>query len=420
VAGEESDSRSYVYTYFNGYLEESGPSPASMSLTVKDGDAVTVSGLAAPPSGWDVVGVNIYRTVTGPVQGEQGEHKPNTAYLRVVSLLGQPSSYEDKVLMKNLGVPLHTYDTRVPPSGMKRISHLAGTGVLVGVTEDMVCFSDNLRPWDWPDWGEHTLPYRIVNMVSVDTKVFVSTEGRAYVLDASGYCEPQKIMPVIDTDSELPDVSCGYPSQAVPTPFGMVYPGKAGLVNVKPDASYELLTAPWYSPSDWARLAPESARLAFWQGRIFCVTERVSFVLGIDPVLKDHEGGALTTISDKPVDMRVTATGELLMLEGGKVWQWDAGDTSRPYDWESTVLEFGGELSPTAARVVAKGPATFRITGTSTGLSFERFVGDRRMFRLGRLGRQRGYKVGLTGVASVESLEFGTTAVTMPKEPAND
>ena len=66
------DARAYVYTYVNKWGEESAPSPPSNIIRVADGATVTVSGIPAPPFGYGITEVNIYRATTGfrPADGK--------------------------------------------------------------------------------------------------------------------------------------------------------------------------------------------------------------------------------------------------------------------------------------------------------------------------------------------------------------
>jgi hypothetical protein len=413
--GEECDSRSYVYTYFNDFLEESAPSPPSAPLTVRDGAYVAVSDFAPPPEGWNVAGIRVYRTASGGVQGEKPEHKPSTVYLRVASLQGAPTHFIDNVMTKYLGQALSTLECRLPPAGIRQISHLTGTGILAGVSENQVHFSANHRPWDWPAENDLTLPYRIVNMTTLDATVFVSTTGRAYVIDASDFCGEKKLKPMIDTDVPLPDVGCGYAHGAVATPYGMIYSGPTGLVNLKTDGTYEIVTAPWFSREDWAGVRPETVRLAYWRSLLFCVTDEVGFILSLDETYKDSQAGALTFISDRPADMTVTEDGELMMLEDGGIWRWDAGDSFRPYAWESAVMEFPGGVCPVSARVMTDG-INFRLIGDRSGTFFERFIDRYKLVRLKRLGRQPRYKAGFYGTGRVDFMELGTAGYDMARE----
>jgi hypothetical protein len=133
----------------------------------------------------------------------------------------------------------------------------------------------------------------------------------------------------------------------------------------------------------------------------------------IDKSYADVEAGALSTISDKPIDLVTSPSGALLMLmEGGAVAQWDAGTFYRPFAWESAELEFSGELTPTSIRAKTHG-TLFKIIGVDTGTEFAREIVNEKPVRLKRLGRQRRYKMGFYGTWAVEFAELGTANSTL-------
>jgi hypothetical protein len=410
--GEDCDVRAYAYTYVNGYGEESAPSPPSRQLTVKDGASVTVSGLVPPPDGWGIVGVCIYRTATGARDFENPEHEAASLFLRVAALQGLPSSYTDTIMTRRLGYHLATANGRIPPAGLRDITHIQGTGVLCGVTDNMLHFSENFQPHSWPAELDMTFPSRIVHLAALDYTLFVTTLGKAYVVDASNFCEERKIKEVRDTDIPLPDIGCGYASQRVVTPFGLFFPGRNGIVQLKPDASYDIVTTGWYTPEQWARMRPDTARLAYWQGFIFCVTDTDGLAIELDPMNKDSQYGALTTISDRPTDMTVTESGELLMLMGGRVWQWDAGDRPRPYRWKSIEIDNPATVCWNSMRLKSDG-TRFTLMTEDPGVSFECDAGAETTTRLPRLGRRRKYWIRFEGTGAVEYIELGTALSTL-------
>jgi hypothetical protein len=132
-----------------------------------------------------------------------------------------------------------------------------------------------------------------------------------------------------------------------------------------------------------------------------------------DSNYNDIKEGSLSAIDVKPVDLYVTDSGTLVMLEDDTLWAWDCGSSYMPFKWESRALDFGGAVSLTAARVKSKG-VSFRIWPADTpDLYFEKFVTSNKAFRLKRLGRHRRYKIGLYGNTPVERLELATSILTL-------
>ena len=407
ATGRNAASRSYVYTYVNVFGEEGAPSLPSESVTVADGSSVSVSGFSTPASVYGVVSINIYRTATAWTSGQEKTQEINTDYLFVANIPVGSGSFSDSILDKNLGEALTTEFNREPPANLREIRYLRGTGVLTGVTTNQVHFSKAYQPSNWPVEYDLILPYNIVNIQTLGSKLFVSTDGYPFVIDGAQNCEPRQCRRVDEVFTPLPDISCGHVNSSVATPFGMVYSSKDGLVLVSPDARFQVITSAWFSTDDWVKIRPDTARLAYWRGYIVCVTDVVSFMLEIDAgVYNDSKVSNLVTISDSPVAMTLTQNGELVMLDGNILWQWNSGTVYRPYQWTSRELNFGGTSTPTTAKVKTNG-IKLRIVDMDGIHYFERFVPDEDPVRLKRLGRQREWRLSFTGTGTVEYAALG-------------
>lgn len=414
VAGTQNDgrdcsARTYVYTYVNNFGEESAPSPPSSQITVRDGTVVTVSRMVMPPTGYGITHIKVYRTATAFRDGSEKEQQGLTDFLYVGVIALPSTSFSDNVLERNNGHALETREVRVPPESLRQIRHITGTTVLTGVTNNQVHFSQMLEPYNWPSEFDLTLPHNIVNMVTVDQYVMVSTDSNPYVINGGPSCEARVCRAVTEGDIPLPDIACGYPNSAIATPFGMVYSSKDGLVLLTPQAAISIITSEWFSTEDWIKLRPDTVRLAFWRGYLICVTDVFAFMLEIDgTTYSDFQLGRLTEITDRPVDMIVSNSGELMMLEDDIMYQWNAGTTKRPYIWESRELTFNGDSSPTTCKVRSE-PTTFRLLTPHQDLFYERFVINERPFRLGRVGRHYYYRLGFYGTGTVEFVDLGMT-----------
>lgn len=417
--GRECASRSYVYTYVNVFGEEGAPSFASAPVTVADGTAVVLSNFAVPDNVYGVTSINIYRTATAWTDGSEKVQEINTDYLLVATVPVGTTSFTDNILEKNLGEAITTEYNREPPAGLRHIRYLRGTGVLVGVTNNQIHFSKAYQPSNWPAEYDLTLPHNIVNIQTLGSKLFVSTDSYPYVIDGAQNCEPRQCRSVNEVFTPLPDIGCGHVNGSVATPFGMVYSSKDGLVLVSPDVRFQLITSAWFSTDDWIKIRPDTVRLAYWRGYIVCVTDVISFMLEIDGgVYNDSKVSNLVTISDSPVAMTTTQSGELVMLEGNILWQWNAGPTFRDYIWTSRELNFGGTSTPITAKVKTTG-INLRIIDMDDIHYFERFVPDETPVRLKRLGRQREWRLSFLGTGTVEYAALGMRYNTLEGNAGN-
>lgn len=405
--GRQCSARSYVYTFVNVFGEEGAPSPASQQLTVADGTAIAISGFTTPATEYGVQAINIYRTATVLRDGTEKTQEPGTEFLFVAQVPIGTLSYADTVLEKMLGEVLTTDDNREPPKELRHITYMRGTGVLSGVTTNQVHFCQAYQPSNWPAEHDLTLPYNIVHAVSLGSKLFVTTDSYPYVINGAQSCEAKQCRSVDSANTPLPDISCGHVNGAIATPFGAIYASKDGIVLVNPSGQFQIISSAWFSTDDWIKIRPETARFAYWRGYLICVTDAISFMLEIDGgTYNDIKTAELVTISDSPVEMTVTQSDELIMLQDSMLWHWNAGSTYRSYRWESREMGFGGESTPTVAKVRTDG-ITLRIMGRDSAHAFERFVPDEMPVRLKRLGRERNWRLRLSGKGTVEYIALG-------------
>lgn len=419
--GRDTDARSYVYTYINQWYEESAPSPASDIIRVADGSAVSVTGIELPPDGYGIIGANLYRAVSGfrDVKGKQ--QTKATEFLYVGTITFPSTSFNDTVLMVNLGQALETEHTRMPPEGLQNICSIESTVQLAATKKNRVYRSERFQPHNWPVKYELTLDSTIVHMVENNGRLFVSTDTVPYVIDATN-CDDTKCTPVTSLDAPLPDISCGHQGSAIPTPYGMVYSSPLGVVLVSGDAKWHLLTKNWFSRDDWAKVAPETARFGFYEGFLFIITDKVSFILDIDgEPYGDLKGTELTTISDSPIAMETSSAGQLMLLIGGKVWNWNRSDKFREFLWESRelTLDGGGNNQPLASMwspasvKIRSDDVRFTLISPVTGDVFTRKSLGERPFRVPRVGRHMRWFVRLEGKKPVDFVDIGTATFTV-------
>lgn len=428
--GETVDARSYVYTYINEWNEESAPSPASSIIRVEDGSTVQVTGIALPPDGYGIIGANLYRAVSGFRQADGKQQTPTTVFLYVDTITFPSTSYTDTVKMTGLGQALETENVRMPPDGLSNVVALDSSVRLAATRNNRVYLSENFQPYNWPVKYELTLDSNIVHMVQSNGRLFVSTDTKPYVIDVTN-CDDTKCTPVVDLDYPLPDISCGHQNSAIGTPFGMFYSSPLGVVLISADGKWHLVTKNWFSRTDWAKVAPETARFGFYEGFLFIITDKVSFLLDIDgEPYGDIRGTELVTISDKPVAMETTTTGQLMMLIDGKVWAWDSSEKYRSFIWESADLSLrksqtilgsittqtsavlGSLWSPASVKIRTQ-EVQFTLISPTSGDRYTRKVIWEKPFRLPRVGRHTHWRIRLEGNSPVEFVTLGTADTTV-------
>ena len=421
ICERDTDGRAYVYTYVNSFGEESAPSPPSRLLNVQDGTPVSLTGIKLPPEEYDIVAVNIYRSATAFRTEDPSNQSPASEWLYVATVDLPSTSYTDRKLLLELGNPLETLYNNEPPAKLTNLTSITGSIRLAGTVANRVYLSEVNEPYNWPAKYVLTMDSNIVHMVNVDDKLYVSTNTTPYIIDTSD-CSEVSCTPVTDLGVPLPDISCSHANAAIATPHGMLYSSPLGLVLVSSNAQYHIITSDWFSATDWQELAPDTARLAYYEGFIFCITDKISFMLNINgDVYNDLKGTELTTISDKPIALRVSNTGSLYMLIDDMLYIWDKANDYRPYQWVSTNISGGSHnantpngstWSPSSAKIKSK-DTKFTIQTEDNKVNYSRVVVSDNPIRLPRIGRHLNYKIKLEGISPVEYVLLGNANNTL-------
>lgn len=426
TAGEtcsvEADARAYVYTYVNRWGEESAPSPPSNIVRVDDGSAVTLSRIPTPPAGYGIVEANIYRATTGFRPADGKVQSPLTDYLYVATVpVG--TAFTDSLAGKYLGAVLETQYDRMPPAGMQGVCAIGDQVRLAGFKGNKVFMSEPFQPHNWPAKYDLTLDYDIVHMLALDQRIFVTTTSTPYIIDVSN-CDATKCTPVTSIDYQLSDIACAYPHAAIMTYHGMFYATQYGIVLLQPSGEWHIITSRWFGEDEWRKIKPHTLRMAYWEGFLFFATDIATFLLNINGrPYGDMDGAELVTLSDKPIDMLRTTTGQLLYLQGDVVWEWDADTKYRPYIWQSRQLTQGNDAvgnnalnasSPARASmwwptsVKLGGNANFQLIDSHGHIAFDRFITKEKPRRLPRCGRHLWYQVQLSGIDTIYFVDLGT------------
>lgn len=426
ICSRASDSRSYVYTYVNRWGEESAPSNPSDPITVEDGATVTVTGLLPPPDGYGIDTINLYRTVTG-ARDLNSKQELMTDYLFVDSLPITAFAYTDEVLLSGLGPVLDSEGVCPPPEGLQNITALETVVRLCGSVDNRLYFTELFQPYNWAEKYTLTLDHTIKHIGAFHDSVFVTTDSVVYYITPPD-CNESSCATIRPFSEKLPDIG----TRSLSTPYGYIFVSSAGLILLKPDLSYDILTSLWLSPEEWKQVLPHTARMGLYQNYLFIITDIVSFVLNLDrDKYSDTAGGELSTISDRPIDLITTNTGELLLLENNELRMWDAGGTFRPFFWESreligqdgirTNITFGAARqdeargvtwAPVSAKIHTKG-TKFSLISPVQDPAYERSVSSEAWFRLPRIGRNLWYKIRLEGIQAVDFVAMGTSNFTL-------
>lgn len=438
TCSEDTDARSYVWTYVNKWGEESAPSPASNVIRVEDGATVTLTGFTNPPEGYGIIGINIYRSATGfrPPDGKIQKFLTSWLYLTTLSVPLTTSIFDDNIRGIYLGAALETIDDRMPPV-LDGVLSVRDQVRLIGWRKNRIHMSENLMPHNWPAVFDLTLDYNIVHVHELNQRLFVTTVSSPYIIDITE-CNIDKEPGILSVDTSLPDIGCKRANASVITPHGLFYATPIGIVLLTARGDWQVVTARWFGEEEWRAIKPDTITMAFYESYLFFSTDMGTFLLDLN---RDAFGNAdnthLVTLSDHPIACEVTNTGALILLQDGELVVWTGGNHPRTYTWRSRPLTGGagavGRNNPDAQMAVTrvaetysargplwspsslkmKGAAHITIKDDRGVAALDRFVGTERPVRMRRVGRRPLYWLTVKSDQPVEFINIGTSYFTM-------
>lgn len=372
---EETESRSYVFTYisdFEGLVMEGPPSDASDVVDVFAEIGATVSFPVGPDAAWNVTGVRLYRSSTNSA----GE----TEFLFLKEFAGaQPAAHDDTAEGKDLGEVVSTVAYDPPPFALDGLTAL-DNGILAGFSGNVIYPCEPYQPHAWPSDYQQTTAYNIVTLVPIGGATLAAlTDGNPYVLN--GRHPADMALERIDTT-----LACLSARAAVDMGYAAVYPADAGLVSLK-IGSAAIVTRELFSRDEWQALKPDSMIAARYDDRYVCFydtgTEQGGFV--VDPQDPKY---SLTFL-----DFHATAAwtdprnGDLYLVVNNEIVKFD-GDAANQltYTWRSKRVKWRRPGSPAVAQVIASSyPVTLKCFMVINDVLAERWsvaVQNRNPFRV--------------------------------------
>lgn len=351
-ADKDNTGFSFAYQYENAFGERSALSPGSPPTMHPDGSSNVVSGWTVPDPSWGVVNVRIYRTVSAvsPAMAKiDAGNIFDTTWMLVASVpVGSASvtvsSYADE-LVEALEED-HVYP---PPAELQGIVWFEEMNVLAGYVANKVYLSEPHNYHNWP--VTLTLDDNVCGICASGGHLYVVTDGTPYIVTPSpGGATSARAHKLA---AKMPSAACGN-RHIEALPDGIVYPSHDGLAKLSGNAVPALYTSALYAPDDWQALRPHSIIPCLYGDKLFVFAEAGAFV--VKAASAGNGGWSLdfhTELSDRGV---ITATtnrsGEMFLLKADGVYQWNRGNTLRPFQWHSALFRLPRPLSLAAIRTV--------------------------------------------------------------------
>lgn len=421
--------RSYVYTFYTRFNEESVPSPPSALISVETGQSVDLSGFEIPIPPTTVERIRIYRTVGGE-------------YLFVTEFYTAAYSppVNDALLDTDLAEPLISQHFYPPPADLRGLIGLA-CGSLAAFHGNKVMFSEPYQPGAWPPEYEKVFDYNVVALGTFGQTCIVATSGYTYLVSGS---DPRSF-----SVARVPDpYPCISKKSMASVDNGCLYASDSGLIFIgnanSNSTGVYVLTRQLMTREDWSRYALGIIG-AFFDGRYYGFYLKhtgTPFDPGAGFVydFSNHAEALVTGVSindsedktDLLVDIDLYATAVFASPQvplhlsipvvpatgptyNNQLFVWDRGADYDRYVWRSKQFSFPYAISFSAAKIIFNDQYPidtefkFRIYDAFYILRYERTVTSSAPFRLPSLKPRTEWLFEVEGSSFVQMIEVSSS-----------
>lgn len=337
-AAEDTVSKAYVYTYISGWGEEGPPSPVSNILDVGNEQDVSLAGMSVAPGGsFNIVTKRIYRVLSGTV-GEE--------YRIVADIAVATSTYTDAVRDEDLGEKIPSETWIQPPTGMHSIRSM-DNGIMVGVANNDIYFTEPFRPHAWPEEYRQAAPHNIITAGAFGNTVVVLTESGPvlYMGSSPGAMSSSNLRVAQVCVSKRGLVELGT--------YGIIYPSPDGLISLS-ISGLNIITKDHLTNKEWEEYNPSSIHAYLWDDRYVGFYTKLDGTQGgfiFDPKQPDI---GLTFISVYATAGYNDPISDTLFLQvGDNIEAWAKGDSKMTYQWRSKPFEAVRKTKYTVGQVIA-------------------------------------------------------------------
>lgn len=353
------ETRAYVYTMVNSYLEESAPSLANV-VSVTYLDYVEVTTTVPSFTGYSArSATNIYRTFG-----------TNPTYFKITTTNLGSNVYKDETFKaSDIGVPLPSLEWDLPETGMTGLVPMPN-GFFAAYKGNMLYFSEPFRPHAWP--YAMSFPNNITGICPDAQSLVVTTNTGAHMVLGS--------LPSNMAQQKLPLPQAGIAQRLMVNLEGSVaYASADGIVLVQGSQSTMTLSQKFYSREDWrstfATIA-DDARFGYTDGYLVMVSsaEAKGIIIRLD-----EAAGTLTQFNETFDSMfYLPITDTLYYSKGANVYRLrDGAAAYYTLDWWSkeftmpNYINFGAFFirctASTAVTIYVDGVSWHTFTAAATG-----------------------------------------------------
>jgi hypothetical protein len=257
--GDVIGTIAYVYTFITGWGYESEPSDPTSVFDISENQYVELSHFEIPvPSDYNIVGVRIYRTVTGNEGtdfqliatimkgGESDDYISDDEIINNDGVWEDRDTSDDEIVNDlDLGEAIVCENFVQPPNDLKGLINLPN-GVSVGYRGKEVYLSEPYIHYGYPAAYSVTTDQDIKSISWYGTTVVVGTEGCPYKIN--GY-DPKNVSIEKQPDPQ----SCLFTRAMVNGPRFVLYPSPDGLYMIS-DEGNRIVTEAMFTKEQWRDL----------------------------------------------------------------------------------------------------------------------------------------------------------------------
>lgn len=328
-----NEVRFFVYVYVNDKGEPGAQSPIS-SITCKADATVTISALAAPPSGnFGITLIRVYRT--------QADASGNAEFFFLREIASTLTSTTDD--NRALGEVLPSDGWLMPPADLSNLIGL-WNGMAAGISGGVVRFCEAYKYYAWPLIYEIIPPdAKAVALATFGQSLLVLTTGKPVLVTGS---TPDSMA---DQPLELAE-SCLSRRSVVSFGHGVAWASPDGLAYYGSGGS-KMVTAGLMTRDDWQAIKPETIVAGSYEGAYlgFYTVGGITKGFLIDPL--NPTGLYFCDIPGQAVWFD-DLTDTLFVLDGVNIKKWDAG-SAMTASFKSKVFRTPKPLSFACAELIA-------------------------------------------------------------------
>jgi hypothetical protein len=340
--------RSYAYRLKNKFGFYSGLSDASNVLTLDAQNHITLTLPTSFDASYTISDIEIFTSeTTSDISGDNYL----ADWFSIGTVAFGASTFIDEYL--DLGALITTEDYEPVPPNLSCVQYWRA-GVIAGISDNMICFSEKNKLDSFPANFRYTVHDKPVCIVASNTALFVATDGRPAIIYHDSDCAKKSLHTVKDI------ITIDYHAivsikSAVHHNEHAIWATKDGLLMIAANGQTKLLTAEYYTPSQWRELNPATMVGAVHDGVYYGFTDKIGIRFHLpDNTYAQNPDANLTTLSFKqgvPKALYRADNDELYILFDDGVYKWAGSDKFMTATWHSATFDMPSISSMTAYKL---------------------------------------------------------------------